>query len=93
MFQTLLTTINHTIIKAILRMHAVSKESVMTMDEQERQMAYNDTKEANQSLVKNLEQKKEDKAPATPIINKKNVNRNDPCPCGSGKKFKKCCGK
>jgi uncharacterized protein len=20
------------------------------------------------------------------------VNRNDPCPCGSGKKFKKCCG-
>ena len=22
----------------------------------------------------------------------KNVGRNDPCPCGSGKKFKKCCG-
>jgi hypothetical protein len=21
------------------------------------------------------------------------VGRNDPCPCGSGKKFKKCCGK
>ena len=20
------------------------------------------------------------------------INRNDPCPCGSGKKFKKCCG-
>ncbi|MFR2987891.1 MAG: SEC-C metal-binding domain-containing protein, partial [Faecalibacillus sp.] len=19
--------------------------------------------------------------------------RNDPCPCGSGKKYKKCCGK
>ena len=25
--------------------------------------------------------------------NKKIVGRNDPCPCGSGKKFKKCCGK
>ncbi len=24
---------------------------------------------------------------------KKQVGRNDPCPCGSGKKFKKCCGK
>ncbi|MDD1781343.1 SEC-C domain-containing protein [Enterovibrio sp. ZSDZ35] len=23
----------------------------------------------------------------------KSVGRNDPCPCGSGKKFKKCCGK
>jgi uncharacterized protein YecA (UPF0149 family) len=21
----------------------------------------------------------------------KQVGRNDPCPCGSGKKFKKCC--
>ncbi len=21
----------------------------------------------------------------------KGVGRNDPCPCGSGKKFKKCC--
>ncbi|MFA4831092.1 MAG: SEC-C metal-binding domain-containing protein [Patescibacteria group bacterium] len=23
----------------------------------------------------------------------KKVGRNDPCPCGSGKKFKKCCGR
>lgn len=23
----------------------------------------------------------------------KEPGRNDPCPCGSGKKFKKCCGK
>lgn len=23
----------------------------------------------------------------------KNVGRNDPCPCGSGKKYKKCCGR
>jgi preprotein translocase subunit SecA len=22
-----------------------------------------------------------------------NPGRNDPCPCGSGKKYKKCCGK
>jgi SEC-C motif-containing protein len=22
---------------------------------------------------------------------RKTVGRNDPCPCGSGKKFKKCC--
>jgi uncharacterized protein YecA (UPF0149 family) len=29
----------------------------------------------------------------SPIINKNKVGRNDPCPCGSGKKYKKCCGK
>ena len=35
----------------------------------------------------NSEPKK--KAPVT--VNK--VGRNDPCPCGSGLKYKKCCGK
>jgi len=29
----------------------------------------------------------------TPAKSKKNVGRNDPCPCGSGQKYKKCCGK
>ena len=27
------------------------------------------------------------------IIKGAKVGRNDPCPCGSGKKYKKCCGK
>jgi hypothetical protein len=32
--------------------------------------------------------------PSTPFVNPKpHVGRNDPCPCGSGKKFKKCCGR
>jgi preprotein translocase subunit SecA len=35
-------------------------------------------------------------APAKPTTVKRDapkVGRNDPCPCGSGKKYKKCCGK
>ncbi|WZL74986.1 preprotein translocase subunit SecA [Clostridiaceae bacterium 35-E11] len=28
-----------------------------------------------------------------PAVKEKTVGRNDPCPCGSGKKYKKCCGK
>ena len=32
--------------------------------------------------------------PNRPVVNKgPKVGRNDPCPCGSGKKFKKCCGR
>ena len=27
-----------------------------------------------------------------PVRNENKVGRNDPCPCGSGKKYKKCCG-
>ncbi|MFV0361660.1 MAG: SEC-C metal-binding domain-containing protein, partial [Suipraeoptans sp.] len=30
---------------------------------------------------------------STTIIKDKKIGRNDPCPCGSGKKYKKCCGK
>ena len=35
-----------------------------------------------------LEQKK-----SGTIVKGPKVGRNDPCPCGSGKKYKKCCGK
>jgi preprotein translocase subunit SecA len=28
-----------------------------------------------------------------PIVHKQEIGRNDPCPCGSGKKYKNCCGK
>lgn len=28
-----------------------------------------------------------------PVVKDKKVYPNDPCPCGSGKKYKKCCGK
>ena len=27
------------------------------------------------------------------VVKKNKVGRNDPCPCGSGKKYKKCCGR
>ena len=28
----------------------------------------------------------------SPVRAAKKIGRNDPCPCGSGKKYKKCCG-
>ena len=38
--------------------------------------------EANQAITK-----------AAPVRTGPKVGRNDPCPCGSGKKYKQCCGK
>lgn len=43
-------------------------------------------KEKQQELYK--EQKR-----STTVVNEPKVYPNDPCPCGSGKKYKKCCGK
>ncbi|MBT7153787.1 MAG: SEC-C domain-containing protein, partial [Deltaproteobacteria bacterium] len=28
-----------------------------------------------------------------PVRTEPKIGRNQPCPCGSGKKYKKCCGK
>lgn len=33
------------------------------------------------------------RAQQEPTIKNPKVGRNDPCPCGSGKKYKKCCGR
>ncbi len=30
-------------------------------------------------------------SPQQPIVKEAKIGRNDPCPCGSGKKYKKCC--
>ena len=30
--------------------------------------------------------------PPKTVVAEKKVGRNEPCPCGSGKKYKKCCG-
>ena len=43
---------------------------------------------------RNVKEAEEASAPsAAPVRKKIKVGRNDPCPCGSGKKYKNCCGK
>ncbi|MGF2618032.1 SEC-C metal-binding domain-containing protein [Rossellomorea aquimaris] len=38
-----------------------------------------------------IEKEKRIQTAASPIVKEDKVGRNDPCPCGSGKKYKKCC--
>lgn len=40
----------------------------------------------------NLNYNRGDASSAEPVTKGKKIGRNDPCPCGSGKKYKKCCG-
>jgi preprotein translocase subunit SecA len=46
--------------------------------------------ETNRSLVEETETVEE--GISTPFLTGPKVGRNDDCPCGSGKKYKKCCG-
>ena len=47
-------------------------------------------KEKKEKLITNDPDKGDKKQPKK--VGKK-IGRNDPCPCGSGKKYKQCCGK
>ncbi len=57
-----------------------------------------ESRQARQQLEKRAERKTDDDEPAPPeqpvepAHTARVAGRNDPCPCGSGKKFKKCCG-
>ncbi|HEX3014898.1 MAG TPA: preprotein translocase subunit SecA [Desulfobacteria bacterium] len=46
--------------------------------------------ETPQNVVEN--RYADENTPKQPIRAENKVGRNDPCPCGSGKKYKKCCG-
>ncbi len=52
------------------------------------------TEAKREEVAKPMFTNKDDSAVAKPVQRKTaKVGRNDPCPCGSGKKYKNCCGK
>lgn len=44
-------------------------------------------------VIKGVANDGKEKVKQTPKKAEKKIGRNDPCPCGSGKKYKNCCGK
>jgi preprotein translocase subunit SecA len=68
--------------------------------EQQRQAAQNSVLDLTRTIQRKKEKELaalqfvggEASAPQQPVLAKDKVGRNDPCPCGSGKKYKKCCG-
>ncbi|MBS3977531.1 MAG: preprotein translocase subunit SecA [Syntrophomonadaceae bacterium] len=50
------------------------------------------TEEPRERVKNVVENRYAEEGPKQPVRREKKVGRNDPCPCGSGKKHKKCCG-
>jgi preprotein translocase subunit SecA len=46
-----------------------------------------------QQFILSRGEEAEPSKPKTVVREGKKVGRNEPCPCGSGKKYKKCCGR
>jgi preprotein translocase subunit SecA len=103
-FQTLLVNINRSVVSAIFKVEAVPQGNIGLAENNidysggEEPVGFNgmDVEEVSgeQQLAGNENNVQEQQQNSQPIINQnKEVGRNDPCPCGSGKKYKKCCGK
>ncbi|MDO5299313.1 MAG: preprotein translocase subunit SecA [Clostridia bacterium] len=72
--------------------HLIREDTVRRMY-QARINVQQERRQVAQVKETNLEQAKAAGGPAGPKKVARKVGRNDPCPCGSGKKYKNCCGK
>jgi len=81
MFEEMINAIQTDIAKLIYRV------SIVTQEEQQLQDHLQNAQASHGGDVDAAEARKK------PVVNKTHVGRNDPCPCGSGKKYKNCCGK
>lgn len=80
-FESMLDRIEEEIVRYLMLLEPQFKKEEKKVERREKQYNY--------SAPDKGEEKK-----GTTVVNKEGkVGRNDPCPCGSGKKFKKCCGK
>ncbi len=94
LFTSMLDSIKHEVIALISRVQVRAPEDVEAVEEQRRQaveMEYQHEEAA--SLTNDDEDASDHPAAETPYLRDgSKVGRNEPCPCGSGKKFKQCHG-
>ena len=93
MFSEMLDQIKHDTISMLARIRIQNEQDIQRMEEQRRaEQSMDFNKSENNSPFKQSDNKKKNNS--SPFIrSEKKVGRNDPCPCGSGKKYKHCCGK
>lgn len=95
MFSYLMGNVKSTIARTIFRVSAtptvVQSQSAMP----EKNLNFSGAEEVESfGSAREIQDGEAHEAPKQkPIINDDKIGRNDSCPCGSGKKYKKCCGK
>ena len=95
LFQVLLSNINHSIIKTMFRIQPIENPTAESQEPKPKLQFSGPTEPKQFSQPeKNVPAGKTEQKNQSQVVNTaKKVGRNDPCPCGSGRKYKKCCGK
>jgi preprotein translocase subunit SecA len=75
-FAEMTSRISTEIVTKLFKIQVQTKETIRKEPVQQKPISYNRGEGSSVQTVRRA----------------KKVGRNDPCPCGSGRKFKKCCG-
>ncbi len=94
MFSQLLERIKHDVIVLLAKVEIRSEADVDAVDEQRASQENIQYQHAEAGAMAGVDAGAEPKESAAPFVREgKKVGRNEPCPCGSGKKYKQCHGK
>ena len=94
LFQTLVSNINMAVTKKVFTTYIIAPEKIQDFLEMAKQRHESSSAfDVPQPKEPNVTTNATEKQKLQPRSVGEKIGRNDPCPCGSGKKYKKCCGK
>ncbi|MDF5544471.1 SEC-C metal-binding domain-containing protein, partial [Vibrio parahaemolyticus] len=98
LFEGLLEALKTDVITVLSRVRVQQQEEVERMEEQRRAQAEEAARraQAQHAAAQNplSEGEESEEGSSQPMVrDERKVGRNEPCPCGSGKKYKQCHGK
>ncbi|MCV6626501.1 MAG: preprotein translocase subunit SecA, partial [Cellvibrionaceae bacterium] len=96
MFEGMLNNLKHEVVRVLFRVEPMSQEEMDEMERQRIEELKRQAMELEHAQVSGLAGEEGEPEPEgdQPYVRQgAKVGRNDPCPCGSGKKYKQCHGK
>jgi preprotein translocase subunit SecA len=94
LFKNMIETINYKAITVLMRAQIPVREGDAVREAApEKRQDYSKYQSQKSDIMKAGQQDTREPQKQQPVHAEKTVGRNDPCPCGSGKKYKQCCGK
>lgn len=88
LFLSMIETVKEQTVSTLMRVQIVQDDEVARLEAEQRRQ-----REKELEMAKAAGAGSQNETPKTVRRQEEKVGRNAPCPCGSGKKYKKCCGK
>jgi len=93
LFKSMVQRTNKEIDSFLLKCNLPGQQADVKQAQQQRRTDMSRYKESRNDLLSQSHSNTQAEQKTQPVVREKKVGRNDPCPCGSGKKYKQCHGK